>query len=373
MHQIPRQKVPRRALGQQAPMQFMQGPVPILIQGPQIPLPMPFQIPVPVPVQVQVGFPRCSTPGCPCTSTFNGQPGNACCRTCSRGKPCVRNFHPTPSQLQVPMPVQAPVPVQTQAGFPHCSTFGFPCTSTFNGQPNKACCKTCSRGTPCVRNVHPTPSQLQVPMPVQVPVPVQAQVPVPVQVPVQVPVAMQVPKPKAGGAGVLPCINYEGNTLAVSLGEEKHGPRKGLFSLFCGNTKKRDGTFGPFGHPDFWNTALREMKEESCYVDGTHVTMGPKRKPDLRVHSTPIWVARINDGISRRPGKDKRKHPFVPNNEISQLEYVRVDSILALQRGQNGLAWTVGNLPNKGDPPRQVSVSKFAIGAVHEARKKGLL
>jgi hypothetical protein len=36
------------------------------------------------------------TPGCPCTSTFNGEPGHPCCRTCRDGTPCVANFHTRP-------------------------------------------------------------------------------------------------------------------------------------------------------------------------------------------------------------------------------------------------------------------------------------
>ena len=40
--------------------------------------------------------PHCATPGCPCTSTYSGQPGEACCRTCSRGTPCKANYHERP-------------------------------------------------------------------------------------------------------------------------------------------------------------------------------------------------------------------------------------------------------------------------------------
>ena len=44
----------------------------------------------------QRAYPRCVTPGCPCTSTFNGEPGHPCCRTCRDGTPCVANFHTRP-------------------------------------------------------------------------------------------------------------------------------------------------------------------------------------------------------------------------------------------------------------------------------------
>jgi hypothetical protein len=40
--------------------------------------------------------PSCATPGCPCTSSYNGAPGEACCRTCSKGTPCASNYHPSP-------------------------------------------------------------------------------------------------------------------------------------------------------------------------------------------------------------------------------------------------------------------------------------
>ena len=41
-------------------------------------------------------YPHCATQGCPCTSTFNGEPGQACCCTCISGSPCVANFHTRP-------------------------------------------------------------------------------------------------------------------------------------------------------------------------------------------------------------------------------------------------------------------------------------
>ena len=42
------------------------------------------------------GHPSCVMQGCPCTSTFNGEPGEACCRTCQQGVPCASNYHPHP-------------------------------------------------------------------------------------------------------------------------------------------------------------------------------------------------------------------------------------------------------------------------------------
>jgi hypothetical protein len=100
-------------------------------------------------------LPSCVTPGCPCTSTYNGQPGEACCRTCSRGDPCKANYHVRPMMQTGQRPTQSPP--QDGLTYPHCVTPGCPCTATFNGQPGQACCRTCRQGTPCVANFHTRP------------------------------------------------------------------------------------------------------------------------------------------------------------------------------------------------------------------------
>ena len=40
----------------------------------------------------------CCRSGCPCTSTYNGAPGEHCCISCYRGKPCTGNYHRVPSK-----------------------------------------------------------------------------------------------------------------------------------------------------------------------------------------------------------------------------------------------------------------------------------
>jgi hypothetical protein len=49
------------------------------------------------PAAVRAGvLPVCARPGCPCTSTWDGEEGGFCCRACREGTPCERNYHPTP-------------------------------------------------------------------------------------------------------------------------------------------------------------------------------------------------------------------------------------------------------------------------------------
>ena len=48
-----------------------------------------------------MAYPHCATEGCPCTSTFNGEPGEVCnlqiqCRTCRDGTACAASFHTPP-------------------------------------------------------------------------------------------------------------------------------------------------------------------------------------------------------------------------------------------------------------------------------------
>ena len=87
--------------------------------------------------------PHCVSAGCPCTATYNGEPGEHCCLTCRRGKPCEANYHQHPTR-------------PTTGGVPHCATAGCPCPSTWNGQPGEACCRTCQRGKPCAQPYHPS-------------------------------------------------------------------------------------------------------------------------------------------------------------------------------------------------------------------------
>jgi hypothetical protein len=120
----------------------------------------------PHPIQPSPGDtaqPACVRPGCPCPSTWNGRAGEHCCRACQRGKPCAEPYHPLPMQHGQPhgRPYQvgqhrAKRP-SAQLTYPHCATPGCPCTSTFNGEPGHPCCRTCRDGTPCVANFHTRP------------------------------------------------------------------------------------------------------------------------------------------------------------------------------------------------------------------------
>ena len=83
--------------------------------------------------------PSCATPGCPCTSTFNGKLGEACCRTCQRGTPCASNYHPHPMERGRPHGRRVPGRADTPLTYPHCVSPGCPCTSTFNGEPGEPC------------------------------------------------------------------------------------------------------------------------------------------------------------------------------------------------------------------------------------------
>ena len=38
----------------------------------------------------------CVRPGCPCTASWNGLPGEFCCRTCRGGQACAHNYHRQP-------------------------------------------------------------------------------------------------------------------------------------------------------------------------------------------------------------------------------------------------------------------------------------
>ena len=102
------------------------------------------------------GHPSCATPGCPCTSTYSGEPGEACCRTCRQGTPCASNYHPNPIGRR-PLGRRVPDHTDTSVTYPHCVSPGCPCTSTFNGEPGQPCCRTCRDGTPCIANFHTRP------------------------------------------------------------------------------------------------------------------------------------------------------------------------------------------------------------------------
>ena len=99
------------------------------------------------------GHPSWATLGCPCTSTVSGEPGEACCRTCKQGTPCASHYHPNPIGRQ-PHGRRVPGHADTPMTYPHCVSPGCPCTPTVNGEPGQPCCRTCRDGTPCAANFH---------------------------------------------------------------------------------------------------------------------------------------------------------------------------------------------------------------------------
>ncbi len=100
---------------------------------------------------------RCARPDCPCVS-FNGLPGEHCCRTCRgtptcAGKPCATLVHREPSEKPRPQP-----PIDA-GRYARCVREGCPCTSSFDGQPGEYCCLSCRNGKPCEGNYHREPSR----------------------------------------------------------------------------------------------------------------------------------------------------------------------------------------------------------------------
>merc|ERR1711879_799078 len=76
---------------------------------------------------------------------MGGQPGEHCCRECKKGMFSRTNVHGSPGLSKTSA---APPPFCVH--YPKC-----PCTSTWNGQPGEACCQACKGGNFCRSNVHP--------------------------------------------------------------------------------------------------------------------------------------------------------------------------------------------------------------------------
>ena len=55
-------------------------------------------------------FHACCAPGCPCASSWNGEPNQHCCITCRNGTPCKSNYHPKPFTLAAPPAAPPPMP-----------------------------------------------------------------------------------------------------------------------------------------------------------------------------------------------------------------------------------------------------------------------
>ena len=45
-------------------------------------------------------YPKCIRPDCPCTASYDGQPGNYCSLSCLKSGPCTANYHPVPFFLR---------------------------------------------------------------------------------------------------------------------------------------------------------------------------------------------------------------------------------------------------------------------------------
>ena len=78
--------------------------------------------------QQSAGQPHpCTRLNCPCTGSYNGQPGKHCCITCRNGRACLSDIHPPGHFAR-----------RDVAGQSHpCIRHSCPCTASYNGQPGE--------------------------------------------------------------------------------------------------------------------------------------------------------------------------------------------------------------------------------------------
>jgi 8-oxo-dGTP pyrophosphatase MutT (NUDIX family) len=167
----------------------------------------------------------------------------------------------------------------------------------------------------------------------------------------------------AGAVLIMDYHKYNKTDLIIILGKERFGRYKNSYSLPGGGYERKDGTFS--GRPDTFNTMRREVKEE-IGIPKVLKTLGHHRPPDIHVGKTPIWLVKISSGVSR-------KH-FVPNNEISKIEFFKVKSMImtAIQiKNQYGnfphqLMINVETIDGVKKP-----VSSYALAALYKLYMKG--
>jgi len=195
-----------------------------------------------------------------------------------------------------------------------------------------------------------------------------APVPVPVHVAFAVPPPFhtkpqhQPPALSNIGAGILPYFMYNkivngqciGQMMVVALGKAKSGPCTNMYNVSYGQWKPVDGIFPPTAKPDLLKTAVRKLQEDFEYKNGVQIKYTP-RIPDFHANNASYWCEEIAPGT--------RRCPLSPQSKMYDVEYVMVDSILQnAPNGKPGAAFTVDGAC--------VSVSSFAIAAVHKARAK---
>ena len=163
----------------------------------------------------------------------------------------------------------------------------------------------------------------------------------------------------SGGAGVLTTILYnKGNMIncialffenSLSTSDERYH----TYSVVSGRSETSDGFYK--GKSDKFTTAIRELGEECT---GVLPHLGNRRAPSFHVGKTPFWVASLPLGTSRRQ--------FVPNREMSAMEYFPVENILNARMNPHSHKWYAYTIDGQCKP-----VSKYAVNATTEARRKG--
>jgi len=119
----------------------------------------------------------------------------------------------------------------------------------------------------------------------------------------------------ATGAAAYPIININGSDYLL-VGREKDGIYKGQYSLFAGRWEIEDGLIS--GKKDFFKTIRRELKEE-CGIKDVVLSLKDKN-PSIYLKKTPIWLFRVPNSI--------RKHHFVENDEMDDMEFVSIDKLI---------------------------------------------
>lgn len=100
----------------------------------------------------------CRRENCPCPVTMNGVGGQFCCEACVAGTPCKKVTHLLP--LKHLVVVATPQPGKYAACARANCACAVEAGSSWDGSPGQYCCRACRNGTPCTVLWHTVPEAL---------------------------------------------------------------------------------------------------------------------------------------------------------------------------------------------------------------------
>jgi hypothetical protein len=173
-----------------------------------------------------------------------------------------------------------------------------------------------------------------------------------------------------GGAGVVIIVKRKG-TMCVVLGKERGGAYKGMYNIQCG--KHETGgcpidTMQAEGYEEFGSAAgIEKVSREHILKKTALIKIGKGKGTILAcIFLTEDFSrAEVNQNLE----KINSSNAVSCYKEIEKIELVPIDNILSLDRDNTHKL--VYNMPDAAGNKRKITITSFAIAAIHDFHSLG--